>query len=284
MLELILMIGVIGWFAKTANNKNKSKVLWGIIGALSYYIPVLFVSLFVFPLITMGWVNENNKILFLVIGFFINVMAGIGGLLIAKRILENADMTNKTKKIYLISIIGTIVILLCSLFLLNYYKIKSGVAIYGFENMTGNQKIEKGNYVGAIEDFNKAIKRSPNEHSALYYNRGLAYEKLEEYDKAIIDFQKALEINKFTDQSQRAKVYYEIGNSYAGLRLLDSCIVYYKKVDELNPNDDLIIFNIAFSYDYIEKTEQACEYLKKIKIIPSGFEETYEKIKAKCKD
>lgn len=284
MIEIMLMIGVIGWFAKTAKNKNKSKVLWGIIGALSYYIPVLFVSLFVFPLITTGWVNESNEMMFFVIGLFINIIAGIGGLLISKRILENADMSSKTKKIYVASIISAIVILLCSLFVLNYFKIKSGVAIYGFENMTGNQKNDKGDYVGAIEDFNKAIKRSPKEHSALYYNRGIAYEKLKEYDKAIIDFQKALQINKFKDPSQRVKIYYEIGNSYAGLRLIDSCIVYYKKVDKLNPNDDFIIFNIAFAYDYIGETEQACEYLTKVKIIPSGYEETYEKIKKKCEE
>ena len=64
MIELILMFSAIGWFVKTANSKNKSKVLWGIIGALSYYIPVLFVSLFVFPLITTGWVNESNETIF----------------------------------------------------------------------------------------------------------------------------------------------------------------------------------------------------------------------------
>ena len=222
--------------------------------------------------------------LFWIIGLFVNIMAGISGLLIAKRILEKDDITGKTRKIYLISIICAIVILLGSLSLLNYYKIKSGVAIYGFENLTGNQKNDKGDYVGAIEDFNKAIKRSPSEHSALYYNRGIAYEKLKEYDKAIIDFQKSLEINKFKDQSQRAKVYYEIGNSYAGLQQIDSCIAYYKKVDELTPNDDFIIFNIAFLYDYIGETEQACEYLKKVKIVPSGYEETYKKIKLKCKE
>ena len=278
------MISAIGWFARTAKKKNKSKVLWGIIGALSYYIPVLFVGLFVFPLITIGWVNEDNKMIFWVICIFVNVMAGISGLLIAKRILENEDMTGKVKKRYLISIISAILILLVSLFLLNYYKIRSGVAIDGFENLTGIQKSDKGDYVGAIEDFNKAIKRKPNAHSALYYNRGIAYEKLKEFDKAIIDFQKSLEIDVFPNEKMRIRAFYEIGNCYVGLNQWDSCIVYYKQVNKLDPEDDFLIFNIAFAYDFINETEQACEYLKKIRNIPTEYKEIYEKIKEKCNE
>lgn len=42
MIELILMIAVVVWFVTTAKKMNKNKILWGIIGALSYYIPILF--------------------------------------------------------------------------------------------------------------------------------------------------------------------------------------------------------------------------------------------------
>lgn len=53
---------------------------------------------------------------------------------------------------------------------------------------------KKGQYDQAIVDFNKAIELNPRD-AAAYYNRGISYEKRGQHDRAILDFTKAIEIN-----------------------------------------------------------------------------------------
>ena len=58
----------------------------------------------------------------------------------------------------------------------------------------GFLKGETGNYKEAIIDYNKAIEINSN-HSKAYYNRGDAKYNLGDYIGAIAGFNKALEIN-----------------------------------------------------------------------------------------
>ena len=65
-------------------------------------------------------------------------------------------------------------------------------AIEYFNN--GNTKLHLKEYQGAIKDYNKAIELNPDSEGA-YYNRGLAKQNLEDYNGAIEDFTKTIEIN-----------------------------------------------------------------------------------------
>ena len=58
----------------------------------------------------------------------------------------------------------------------------------------GVEKYEVGNYQGAIADWNKAIEINPQDALA-YYNRGLAKYDLGDHQEAIVDYNKAIEIN-----------------------------------------------------------------------------------------
>ena len=51
-----------------------------------------------------------------------------------------------------------------------------------------------GQYERAIQDYNKAIQLNPN-YAEAYNNRGWAYYCLKQYGKALKDFEKALELN-----------------------------------------------------------------------------------------
>jgi len=58
----------------------------------------------------------------------------------------------------------------------------------------GNAKIDKTDYRGAIQDYNKAIELNPN-HANAYFARGLAKRKLGDYRGAIQDFDKTIELD-----------------------------------------------------------------------------------------
>ena len=78
----------------------------------------------------------------------------------------------------------------------------------------GVEKYEAGNYQGAISDWSKAIEINPRDAIA-YYNRGLAKEDLEDYQGAIADYTKAIEVDP-----QHANAY--INRSKAKLNLGDN--------------------------------------------------------------
>jgi tetratricopeptide (TPR) repeat protein len=71
-------------------------------------------------------------------------------------------------------------------------------------NNRGNIRMEKKDYTGAMEDFNKAIELKYND---AYNNRGILRNRLGDYKNAIEDFNKAVPRNKF----DQAKVYYNRG-------------------------------------------------------------------------
>lgn len=60
----------------------------------------------------------------------------------------------------------------------------------------GRAWFEKGEYDRAIDDFTKVLEMAPGgkENAVVYYNRGLAYYKNRQYDRAIYDFDRALEL------------------------------------------------------------------------------------------
>ena len=88
----------------------------------------------------------------------------------------------------------------------------------------------KGEYDRAIEDFDQAIELQPD-LAVAYNNRGNAYVNKEEYDRAIADFDQAIEL-----QPDFAAAYYNRGNAYAGKGELDRAIADFDQAIELQPD------------------------------------------------
>jgi tetratricopeptide (TPR) repeat protein len=63
-----------------------------------------------------------------------------------------------------------------------------------FYNSRGIAYGEKGQYDQAISDFNRAIELNPNDNKA-YNNRGIVYRLKGQYDQAVSDFNKAIDLN-----------------------------------------------------------------------------------------
>lgn len=74
----------------------------------------------------------------------------------------------------------------------------------------GTALMTKGDYDGAIQCFDKAIKVEP-EFSEAYCHRGLSYYEKGNQDRALADFDKAIELNpEFVEAYyNRAVVYYD---------------------------------------------------------------------------
>ena len=87
MLEIFIMLGVIGWFSRTAKSEGKSGLLWGFIGAISYYGPVIIFGRFIYPALVKGSVTYENQGTYMIVGILLNLAIGIGCCFLARNIL-----------------------------------------------------------------------------------------------------------------------------------------------------------------------------------------------------
>ncbi|MFH1440728.1 MAG: tetratricopeptide repeat protein [Candidatus Omnitrophota bacterium] len=125
----------------------------------------------------------------------------------------------------------------------------------------------RGDYEQAISDFTKAIEINPNDAHG-YNNRGLIYEIKGSYDQAIADFNKAIEINPDFEgpYCNRGNTYFDIGN-------YDQALADFSKDIELHPNSSIAYYGRANTYMHRGSYEQAIfDFTKAITITPDYAE------------
>jgi tetratricopeptide (TPR) repeat protein len=93
----------------------------------------------------------------------------------------------------------------------------------------GNDYFEKGQWDLAISEYTKSIEIDPK-HFEPYHYRGIAYRHKGQYDQAISDFTKAIELNP-----EWANAYYNRGFAYLNKTQYDQAISDCTKAIELNP-------------------------------------------------
>jgi len=94
---------------------------------------------------------------------------------------------------------------------------------------SGVEKLDSGDFQGAIKDFNKAIEINPKYANA-YYDRGLAKAKLGDYRGALKDYNKTIEINP-----KHKMAYAFRGVAKANLGDYRGAIEDYNKTIEIKP-------------------------------------------------
>ncbi|MCY4570226.1 MAG: tetratricopeptide repeat protein [Candidatus Poribacteria bacterium] len=100
--------------------------------------------------------------------------------------------------------------------------------------MRANQAIRRDKFEEAIDDYDMAIYRRPND-ALIHYLRGFAKAQLGQFDAAIDDYDKAIRLN-----SDDSSVYYQRGFAKAQLGQYVEAIADYDEAIRLNPNDEVI--------------------------------------------
>jgi len=115
----------------------------------------------------------------------------------------------------------------------------------------------------------KTTLKDPKDAKA-YFNRGLAYDDKGQYDQAISDYSKAIELNP-----RLADAYNNRGNAYKNKGQNGQAISDYSKAIELNPRLADAYYNRGNSYDDKGQYDQAISDYSNAIEINSGIAEAY---------
>lgn len=125
-------------------------------------------------------------------------------------------------------------------------------------------------YAAMAENYDKAIEIiGPNparNHWSVFFQRGIAYERLKKWDTAEPNFHKALELNP--DQPQ---VLNYLGYSWVDMnRNLQEGLEMIKKAVELRPDDGYIVDSLGWAYYRLGRFEEAVVELERAVELRAG--------------
>lgn len=136
----------------------------------------------------------------------------------------------------------------------------SDVADY---NVRGTSKAQFGDFKNAIIDFNKAIQINKQDHQA-YANRGKAKEELGDLNGAVADLSKAIELNP-----EEHDYYIHRGNTKVKLNDFEGAISDCSRAIKLQANDAALYAHRATVYQMSRQLDNAVSDLSKaIKLAP----------------
>lgn len=118
----------------------------------------------------------------------------------------------------------------------------------------GLKKIDKANYMKAIEEFSQIIQISAD----AYFKRGLARYKLGDNHGSIQDFTQAIRIDPGFSRAYkgRGNSYYKMGNHRQAAR-------DYTQATRINPTDASLYYNKAKAHQLLQENDIALENFKK---------------------
>ncbi len=140
-----------------------------------------------------------------------------------------------------------------------------------FYNNRGIAYGEKGQYDQAISDFNKAIEINPRYEKA-YSNRGIVYRLKGQYDQAISDFNKAIEISPTDAQAYNSLAWLFATAKVPGFRNGEKAVVLALKACELSEwKNPEYLDTLAASYARVGDFGNATKWEEKaLKIFEEG--------------
>jgi tetratricopeptide (TPR) repeat protein len=137
---------------------------------------------------------------------------------------------------------------------------------------TGRTYLDKNDFDSAIKEFTKAIEINPLYDKA-YGLRGFAYLGKKDFDSTIRDFTKVIEINP-----QDYRGYAARGLAYSEKKDFESAVKNFTKSVELNPKDAFLYYNRGIAYKNKEVLDLTIkDHTKAIEINPKYAEAYFER-------
>lgn len=128
----------------------------------------------------------------------------------------------------------------------------------------------KGQYEKAVDEFKKAIEINPNYVNA-YNNLGMAYEEMGLFDKAIVEYKKAIQL-----KPNYKRAHGNLGSVYGKKRLFDRAIAECKEAIEIDPAYADAHNNLGIAYINKGWVDQAMtEFKKAIELEPNHMNAHY---------
>ena len=128
-------------------------------------------------------------------------------------------------------------------------------------------------YDAAIKAFTSAIALNPN-YEAAYYGRGIAFYGKRQFDKAIKDYNKSIDLNSnadIFDKIYKTNAYFNRGNAYFAKGQYDNAIADYSSAIALNSSYFQAFFNRGVVYKSKGQNNKALEdYNRAIAINPKN--------------
>lgn len=118
-------------------------------------------------------------------------------------------------------------------------------------------------FTKAINLFLEILKRNPNDDNS-WYNLGNVYSDINEYNKAIECYDKALDLNPIKG---KATIFFNKGNSYLDLEMYNDAEKCYKESLKINPKNVDTLFNLAVLYTREKKFDEAIKCYKEANTI-----------------
>lgn len=103
---------------------------------------------------------------------------------------------------------------------------------YSFYQKRADAFSAKGEYDSAVTDYSRAIELNPKETS-IYLNRGLVFYHKKSYDLAVADYNKAIELNP-----KDSTAFFNRGNSYEKMGDVTKAVADYQKAVELDAGNE----------------------------------------------
>lgn len=139
----------------------------------------------------------------------------------------------------------------------------------------GYQRLQSGDYKGALEDYNDVVRLEPNEPDN-YINRGLVKEKLKDYAGALADYSHALKLDE-----KNPKAWVCRGNVVSKLGNWKEALEDYGVALTLDSQYALAYFNRGIAYQNSGNNSAACQDLKKAQQL--GVKEAGPTVAKLCK-
>ncbi|MCU0391079.1 MAG: tetratricopeptide repeat protein [Thermoflexibacter sp.] len=121
----------------------------------------------------------------------------------------------------------------------------------------GVEKDNKGNYKGAIADYDSAIILNLK-NANVFINRGLAKEKLRDFMGARRDYEKAIQI-----EPENSKAYNCMATFYFKQNQFKEAVAFYTKAIAIEPEDGIAYYNRGIAYYNLKMLNECCKDLKK---------------------